>query len=135
MLFTNHYAENDIPLYNLDCVNTIVTGYADDVVMGVKSDTTTSFNYNFDHCLLRTVKSGDSTRFVGVIWEEPSDTATSSTKNFKTIDTDLLRYDFRLSERSKAIGNANKIRTIGYDRLGIKRDDEPDMGCYEYVGS
>ena len=66
-------------------------------------------------------------------WENPEKTDSVGTKHFALIDTENLRYDFQLDSVSIAIGKANKEMVIEYDRLGVKRDDEPDVGCYEYV--
>ena len=54
-------------------------------------------------------------------------------KHFVKIDTDNFIYDFRLDSLSTAIGKALPIEGLTYDRLGIRRDEEPDLGCYEYV--
>lgn len=120
------------PLYDFQCINTLVTGYADDVIMG-EADETVAYTFKFDHCVLRTPAIDDAERIIGVTWEDPEKTDSVGTKHFALIDTDNLRYDFRLDSVSMAIGVANKEAALEYDRLGIKRDDNPDVGCYEYV--
>ena len=47
------------------------------------------------------------------------------------IDIDLIKYDFRLDSLSTAIGKAKPNADLPNDRLGIRRDEEPDIGCYE----
>lgn len=134
--FTNFYGEDNLPLYSFECCNTIVTGYAEDVVMGESRDSTVAYQYKFDHCLLRTPEmEADSIRLNSIIWENVEDTAVAGERNFYNIDIDLLRYDFRLRNKSVAIGKANKQSATEFDRLGVRRDDEPDIGCYEFIDS
>ena len=130
--FANYDEERILPLYQFDCVNCLVTGYADDVVMG-EADSTATYNFSFENCLLRTPAISDTIRVKNVIWENPEDTLTGSVKHFAKMDTENLIYDFRLDSLSTAIGKALPIEGLPYDRLGIRRDEEPDLGCYEYV--
>ena len=44
----------------------------------------------------------------------------------------MQRYDFHLDSLSYAIGAADRNSSLPYDRDGRQRDDEPDMGCYEF---
>lgn len=120
------------PLYNFNCYNSLVTGYADDVVMS-EADTTTNYAFFFDHCILRTPAVDDSVNIKDVIWENPEDTVGTGEKHFRLIDIDLIKYDFRLDSVSIAIGKAVPNPDLPFDRLGVRRDDEPDIGCYEYV--
>ena len=120
------------PLYNFNCYNSLVTGYADDVVMS-EADTTTNYAFFFDHCILRTPAVDDSVNIKDVIWENPEDTLGTGEKHFRLIDIDLIKYDFRLDSMSIAIGKAVPNPDLPFDRLGVRRDDEPDIGCYEYV--
>ena len=90
----------------LECLNTIVTGYADDVVMGVKADsTTTDLVYHFTDCLLRTPKKEDEEHIVRVIFETPKDSVQGK-QHFRTIDEDNLYYDFAIDSISPAFQNA-----------------------------
>ena len=66
-----------------------------------------------------------------VIYENAEDTTTGSWKNFVNIDTDNLIYDFRLSEKSLAVGKANPLTSADNDRQGKKRKATPDIGAYE----
>ena len=122
------------PLEGFFCVNTIVTGYGDDVIAGVSKDDGTVFDYRFSHCLLRTPRvETDLDRFVGVLFEDVADTVFYGAGNFRRIDGEWLRYDFGLSEKSKAVGAADKENCLEFDRLGIRRDGQaPDMGCYAF---
>lgn len=122
-----------MPLYAFDCVNSLVTGYADDVVMAENNDTTMMFAYSFDHCLLRTPAVEDTVNIRDVVWENPEDTVGTGQKHFRKIDIDLIKYDFRLDSVSTAIGKAKPLDELPFDRMGIRRDDLPDIGCYEHV--
>ena len=121
-----------LPLYAFDCYNCLVTGYADDVVMS-EADTTTNYTFSFDHCILRTPEVKDTVNIRDVVWENPEDTVGTGKNHFRMIDIDLLKYDFLLDSLSTAIGKAKANPDLPFDRLGIRRDDEPDVGCYEYV--
>lgn len=98
-----HFVNTELPML-LVCTNTLVTGYAEDVVQGDVSDTTVVFDYRFADCLLRTPKVEDEERFVRIIWETPKDTV-QGTQHFKTIDEDNLYYDFDLDSISPAFQN------------------------------
>lgn len=100
LLFTNA-----LPLQSLFCDSSIITGYADDVIMGIHADTTQVFEYQFLHSLLRTpkVETADSVRFSNIIWESPKDSI-QSTRQFRLIDEDNLIYDFHLDSLSTARG-------------------------------
>ena len=127
------------PLHQMDCLNSIVTGYARDVVMGVVADSTAAYTYRFANSILRTDTVVDEEKIKNVIWENADsvriDSVSGGLKNFRLVDGNRQHYDFHLSDRSRAIGAANK--DDGYfmplDRDGRRRDDEPDMGCYEFV--
>lgn len=123
------------PLVNLSVLNSLITGYADDVLMGGMADTTKVANYLFDHCVIRTprITTADSVHFTKVLYEDLKDTTTMGEKHFVKIDTDNLVYDFRLDSLSAAIGRADSLTALPDDRLGVRRDDNPDVGAYEYV--
>ncbi len=100
LLFTN-----TLPLHSLFCDSTIITGYADDVIMGIQADTTQVFEYRFMHSILRTpkVETADSARFSDIMWESPKDSI-QGTRHFRLIDEDNLIYDFHLDSLSTAQG-------------------------------
>lgn len=135
--FSNGLDDGKYPLYQMDCVNSIVTGYADDVIMGEMSDSTIAYTYKFINSILRTdsVEDASNTMIQNAIWENPEDTVTGGEKNFKLVDIDKQYYDFHLQPTSKAIGGASKLGSylLQYDRDGVPRDENPDIGCYEYV--
>lgn len=129
------FAFSDVkPLLRLAVLNSLITGYADDVLTGTMTDTLTAEKYLFDHCVIRTprVVSADSVRFVGSVFEDVKDTLMVGEKHFRKIDTDNLAYDFRLDSVSLAIGRAEPRSALVDDILGVRRDDKPDVGAYEY---
>ncbi len=134
--FGNYSNDISYPLHQFEVYNTIVTGYADNVVMGEFVDSV-SASYLFDYCLLRTPEDTTSTNplLKDIIYEDPKDTIHGGDKNFRMIDIENLKYDFCID--SLSLGrDAGIMLPHGYseyDRLGIRRDEKPDFGCYEYV--
>jgi hypothetical protein len=123
------------PLLNLKVDNTLITGYADDQLMGERKDSTALFNFDFAHSLIRTpkVETADSVHFVNVVFENIKDTVSSGEKHFVRMDTENLRYDFRLDSVSSAIDKADVKTAQPIDRDGRARDDHPDIGAFEYI--
>ena len=111
--FANFYGNTPYPLHAMQLTNSIVTGYADDTVMGeaLENDTTTAFNYHFENCLLRTppVTSdagiADTVNFVAIRWEWelPADSIQGK-RHFRLVDEQNLIYDFHLDSLSTATG-------------------------------
>lgn len=95
--FTN---ETENPLKRFYCEGTIVTGYADDVVMG--EGISDEVDYRFENCLLRTIAE-EGHRFEAIIWESPSDEI-GGKKHFVKVDEEKQDYDFHLNENSPAQG-------------------------------
>ena len=122
------------PLLSLDVRNTIITGYADDQLMGTPGDTAIPFNYSFDHCVIRTPKivTADSIHFTNVLYEDVKDTVSMGLKHFVKIDSNNQYYDFRLSDKSAAIDKADPLTSAPVDRSGLPRDNKPDIGAFEY---
>jgi hypothetical protein len=128
--FSNHKGKIPYPLDQLRVINSLITGYSDDELMGEK-DSSVVFKYRFINCLICTPRNDKDTLFVNTLWESP-DSTTSQSKNFKTFNTDDMFYDFRLDSLSRAIGAADSTYKLPFDRLGVKRHGKPDIGCYEY---
>ena len=123
-------------LYPVDkflCQNTLITGYADDEMMCERTDTS-EFHFLFKHCIIRTpvITNEDSLNFKHVIFEDIKDTISSGRKHFVKVDIDKQRYDFHLDSLSSAIGKADANEIPPLDHDGVKRDDQPDVGCYEF---
>lgn len=123
---------NGTPL-NLICRNSLITGYADDVLMGSKTDETQDFNFLFDHCVIRTpeITGDDAKHFAEVIYENIEDTIHAGRKHFIKVDADKQDYDFHLSKNSLAKDIADPATATQEDRDGVVRDDKPDVGAYE----
>ncbi len=133
--FANILNKKSLPLHSMQCVNSIVTGYAEDVLKGEYDKTENTFNYMFTNCILRTpeIKDEETAKyFVDIIWENVEDTVSGGEKNFKLVDINTQHYDFHLSERSKAIDASNVSFATKKDRDGNPRDEKPDIGCYEF---
>ncbi len=129
------FSSAQAPLVNLSVINTLVTGYADDVMEGEHGDSTEIFRYTFDHCIIRTPKitTGDSVNFVDVVFEDVKDTIHYGEKHFAKIDTKNLIYNFELDSGSAAINKANPQTALPLDRKGRLRDAMPDVGAYEWI--
>ena len=103
--FYNKYNGYDYPLETFNCTNSILTGYADDELMGqqIAADSV-DFAYYFENCLLRTPEvKDDSLHFKKIIWENPKDEIQGK-KQFVLIDEVNLIYDFHLDSLSIAKG-------------------------------
>lgn len=136
LYLANQWLALDYPLQHAHFKNCLMTGYAEDVVMGNLKDEDGSLDYYFGNCLMRTVPSDDVRRFENVVYE-PTEGENVSDKQFKLFDTDNFIYDFRLNEKSMAIniGSLNWALDNPIDRYGVCRteDTAPDAGCYEYI--
>lgn len=96
---------NRLPLVNLYCEGSILTGYDEDVVMGDLSSDDNPAEYLFVNSLLRTprVDTADSLRFINILWETQRDSVEGK-HHFKLIDEENLIYDFHLDSISTAKG-------------------------------
>lgn len=136
LYLANQWLAMDYPMEHAHFQNCLVTGYADDVVAGNLKDENDELDYCFANCVLRTVESEDTARFIGVTYEKPGEEGTGD-KQFRLFDTDNFLYDFRLDSLSLARdkGAAEWAVACPADRYGVSRTDDmaPDAGCYEYV--
>lgn len=124
-------------LVSMKCSNTLITGYADDELMGSKptGDNTNAFSYSFANCIIRTPKPDDAEEqyFANVVFEDVKDTVSYGMKHFVLVDGDNQLYDFHLRKESAAVDVANPETSEKNDRDGRERDAKPDIGAYEYV--
>lgn len=128
----NYYSTTTMPLLRMDCINSIVTGYPEDVVMGATENENIPFNYRFISSILRTPAVEDAEHIIDVIFENVEDTASvQGDKHFKLVDINTQHYDFHLDSLSPAVNKGNKDYPVSDDRDGKARDDQPDMGCFE----
>ncbi|MBO7067305.1 MAG: right-handed parallel beta-helix repeat-containing protein [Bacteroidaceae bacterium] len=118
-------------------LNSVITGYADDVIMGSLSpDYEDSDYYYFQNCFLRTIGENDEDHFVACKFEN-EEMELQGEKNFKVFDTYNFIYDFTPDSLSEIRNMADPLLMNGLttDRLGRSRsaDEAPDAGCYEYL--
>ena len=98
----------------LDCRNTLVTGYDDNVVQ-VNKDQKGSLEYHFENCLLRTPEVKDEeASYVGILWESSKDEFQGK-QHFLTFDEENMFYDFTIVVESPAyerlIGRAFEVKS------------------------
>lgn len=98
----------------LDCRNTLVTGYDDNVVQ-VNKDQKGSLDYYFENCLLRTPEVKDEeASYVGILWESSKDEFQGK-QHFLTFDEENMFYDFTIVVESPAyerlIGRAFEVKS------------------------
>ncbi len=135
--FTNYDGDIRLPLLAAHFVNCLITGYAEDEIMGSQSEQNPddAFDYYFVNCLLNTPETDDA-NIVDSFWDE-AEPATSREKNFSTkFDLDKLLFSFELSPESQAVNHANIEIALGFYPLDLKGrsrllDGAPDIGCYE----
>lgn len=136
LFLANKWLQLPYPLEHASFLNCLITGYADDELMGNLDDEDDSLDYYFGNCLLRTVPADDEARFVNIVYDLPEDQG-GGQKQFLLFDTDNFLYDFRLLSSSPAcnIGAEEWAGRYPADRYGIGRmeDEAPDAGCYEYI--
>ena len=138
LFVANVDAENDHHhLSTLEIYNCVITGYAEDVIMGnFLKDSDDSKNYLFQNCFLRTVGENDGENFISCKFEN-KDMQLQGDKNFKVFDTHNFIYDFTPDSLSEIRNMADPLLMNGLtsDRLGRSRlsDEAPDAGCYEYI--
>lgn len=143
--FANYDGEVSLPLTNLQLVNSIVTGYQSDELMGSQNEKrpNDAFSYSFSHCLLNTPKPAEDLvdHFTSCLFEAdaPDDEEghkVERERNFTPLpDLKTLQFSFELSPLSLAVGTADPAvtsTTYPTDRLGRPRGDKPDMGCYQH---
>ena len=125
------------PLVSFKMTNSIVTGYSDDEMMGLKPavGSENAFNYDFANCIIRTpeVEDKEKAHYTDVVFEDVKDTVSYGYKHFLLVDANMQRYDFHLRKESAAIDKANAETSAKCDHDGRERGDKPDVGAYENV--
>lgn len=137
LYLSNLDGDNYRHLYFAHFLNSVITGYAEDVIMGsISEGQDDQCDYLFDHCFLKTVVSDDTLRFTNILYDN-QDLEMKSEENFTLFDTYNFIYDFTPDSISpiRNIGSKDYIDSLSLDRLGRSRlqDEGPDAGCYEYV--
>lgn len=123
-------------LYGAYFYNCVITGYADDVVMGHFTDNTVAeAPFLFQNSLLRTVNPSDHERFLSVKYDVPDSLDITSKDHFTLFDTHAFLYDFTPDSLSaiRGLADAEFTKRCPVDRLGRNRmaDGHPDAGAYE----
>ena len=123
------------PLLWSHFINCVITGYADDVIMGNLAETTfADVDFAFQNSLLRTVVSDDR-RFQNVKYDLPDSLDISGKDHFRLFDTYNFLYDFTPDSLSAIRGLADPefSKLFPVDRCGVSRlaDGQPDAGAYE----
>ncbi len=87
---------------HLQCATTLVTGYADDVILYQEyADSAIYCDYHFQDCILRTDSTLLSERLERVAWESPKDSIQGK-RHFRVIDEENFYYDFTIDSLSPA---------------------------------
>lgn len=132
-VFGNTYRNAVLPL-TVTVKNSIIKGYADDVIYKTYDSDDASLSGSFTNCLLRTpaTESSESIAFSNCIFEDVKDTLTNAKNSFMLFDTDNFFYNFTPRSGTLPIGKADPESSLPEDRKGMARNREtPDMGCYE----
>ncbi|MCF0193800.1 MAG: hypothetical protein HUK00_01275 [Bacteroidaceae bacterium] len=132
--------EVDMPIQMMNFSSCLVTGYADDELMG-SIENEASAPYWFGHCVLRTPEVVDEKHYGDIVWELPKNDAKEDLpkqgiKQFNSINTDDFLYDFRPHKRSigTSVYDPIDVQNFPFDRLGVVRADTIYAGCYQAVG-
>lgn len=128
---------NYVPISHAYFINCVITGYADDVIMGnLAPEDNEACDYLFDHCLLRTPRSDDAERFVEVIYDNPDLQPVNSTDHFVVFDPKNFIYDFTPWAHSSISSAGRADYTQEYcpeDRFGrpfAREDGSVPCGAY-----
>ena len=118
---------------SMECVNSVFTGYYDDVMMG----DTLMYDFQFTNCFIRTPEIADTVfrdaHFKDVVFESPVDSCYGK-NHFVCVDIDRQYYDFHLDSLSALHTKALPLEAVRDDRDGKMRGTEPTIGCYEGFG-
>lgn len=132
--FSNQYKGINLPLFEANFYNCIITGLSDDEILGEQSpDNNIAFNYYFQNCLLDTPVL-ETENIVNCLWDSNNNSVYRE-KNFQ-FNIAQLDYSFQLDSLSIARGHADRNITLQYyptDRVGVDRIHNvlPDIGCYQ----
>ncbi len=136
LYISNYAGDIPYPIYWSYFLNCVITGYADDVIMGsIIESEDYPCDYLFANSLLRTEVSEDTKRFVNIIYDTPDSLEVSGKDHFVLFDTYNFLYDFTPDSLSAIRGIADPEYTKEFptDRHGTSRlaDEAPDAGAYE----
>ena len=147
LLITNNADKVVYPLNLIEFTNCIITGYADDEILGSrKKDSDAAFNYRFVNSLINIVITDEEAVYFPNCRFEPKPKDIADLKEderpknratqFRLVDTEIYLYDFRLDTLSTArqLGDGTLTpENCRYDLNGVLRPtDKPDAGCYQF---
>ncbi len=138
LYFCNVMNDTIYPLTKAYFKNCFVTGRAKDEVFGSRLENSdAAFDARFFNCAVNTdiVAENSKDYFINCVAENPDSTIYGAA-NFKTVDTDIYYYDFRLDSLSiaRGVGNVAYSQPVPKDKDGNERPAErPDAGCYQYM--
>jgi hypothetical protein len=138
-LYVANIDDNDVhhELRYIQVLNSVVTGYAEDVIMwNMSPEYEDSESYIFQNCFLRTNGENDDKHYFNCKFDNEK-MELQGEKNFKLFDSHNFIYDFTPDSLSEIrnMGDPLLMNGLFFDRLGRSRtgDDAPDAGCYEYI--
>lgn len=140
LYFAHHADTTSYPL-QMSVRNSIIKGYADDVISWTENKEGDTLRAEFSNSILRTFTDKDyEYMFKDCTLEDPTDTLLQGSNYFELFDTDNFFYDFTPKRTlgstetiNPAIGYANSETTLPDDRNGLPRrkDEKHDAGAYE----
>lgn len=109
------------PLTKAEFGNIIVYGSQDEE-LSFNKNTSAAFNFTFDHCLLKTLKStSDPSHYITcIVNKDPG-------------FVDVLKFDYQIDSISPAIGQGNPFVGVSTDIMGRSRIPNYDLGAYQHV--
>ena len=140
LYFSNAVADMSYPLV-MDVYNSIIKGYADDVVVWSRGETDNHLDVEFKNSVVRTEPGEDyEYMFSDCVIEAPEDTLLTGRNYFLMFDTDNFLYDFTPKKTlgstetvNPSVGMADASTTLPDDRTGKarKEGENHDAGCFE----
>lgn len=140
-LYFAHRADTMSYPLHLNVKNSIIKGYADDVISWTENKEGDTLRAEFSNSILRTFTDKDyEYMFKDCVLEEPTDTLLQGASFFELFDTNNFFYNFKPKRTlgsteivNPAINHANSETTLPDDRNGLPRREEGnhDAGCYE----
>lgn len=137
LYLADHHLGNQVPLQKAHFYNCLITGYAEDVILGSLNEEEEAYDYLFVSSLLNTPAVTDEPRYRNCVFEPDVEEHCIREKAFVRFDTDNYLYDFAPDSCSAALQLADTVysRRYPFDRRGVSRFSgvRPAAGCYEYV--